>query len=368
MKTILVFTYGDADDLSTWSNVPFLFVKALERKGIKVIKVNIMTKQNIFMYLYTILCKIVKPKTTYYFVKSRWNLNLVEKKMKEAVTKYDNIVDAYISISFDFSPKRYTNKKVLLLSDWPISYAIAKRFQRNPDFLEKKDIEIHRKIIEQASYRISLFQDVAEYMNHNYDCYTHYISPLINSFYPINDFDIIDNRNKITFIGKKSYYKSALALIKAFQKLNKEDIELHIIGMTQNDFNFLNDIKNIYFHGYLNKGKEEEKEQYYKILKETIVIVNTNDKWAGMSSILESLYYYRPVITSPYEEFVKTFGKTISFGYYAQNNEHDIYLKLKKILNLSRDEYKKMSIEAHNSVKDFTYDEYTNKVLDYINQ
>ena len=63
MKTILVFTYGDANNPSTWSNVPYLFTNALEKKGINVIKIDISTKQNIFMYLYSLICKIIKPKT-----------------------------------------------------------------------------------------------------------------------------------------------------------------------------------------------------------------------------------------------------------------------------------------------------------------
>ena len=368
MKTILVFTYGDANNPSTWSNVPYLFTKALEKKGINVIKMDISTKQNIFMYLYSLICKIIKPKTTYYFVKSKWNLHIVEKRMKNIIKKYDDKVDAYISISFDFSPQKYTNKKVLLLSDWPISYAIKKRFQRNPDFLEKKDIKLHKEIIEKATYRISLFQDVQEYMNQNYNSYTHYISPLINSFYPIKDFDKIENRNKITFIGKKSYYQSAIELIKAFQKINIETIELHIIGMTKKDFPNLKNTNKIYFHGYLDKGNKKEQELYYQILKETLVIVNTNNKWAGMSSILESMYYYRPIITSPYDEFIKTFGEKITFGYYSKNNEQDIYNNLKKIINSSPQNYKKMSLAANNSVKEFNYDTYTDKVLDYINQ
>ena len=368
MKTILVFTYGDANNPKTWSNVPYLFTKALEKKGIKVIKIDISTKQNIFMYLYSLICKIIKPETTYYFVKSKWNLKIVEKKIKKAIKQYDNEVDAYISISFDFSPNKYTNKKVLLISDWPISYAIEKRFQRKPDFLEKRDIKLHKEIIENATYRISLFKDVAEYMNKNYNCHTEYISPLINSFYPIKDFDKIENRNKITFIGKKSYYQSAIKLIKAFQKISIEKLELHIIGMNQNDFPQIKNKTNIYFHGYLDKGNKKEQELYYQILKETLVIVNTNNKWAGMSSILESMYYYRPIITSPYDEFVKTFSKKINFGYYSENTEQDIHKNLKKIINLTKEEYKKMSFAAHNSVKEFTYDKYTDKVLDYINQ
>ena len=32
MKNIIVFTYGDANNPSTWSNVPYLFTTTLEKK------------------------------------------------------------------------------------------------------------------------------------------------------------------------------------------------------------------------------------------------------------------------------------------------------------------------------------------------
>ena len=114
--------------------------------------------------LYSLICKIIRPSTTYYFYRSKINRKIAEKKIKNAVDKYDDIADLYISISFDFSPSEYTNKKVLLLSDWPIEYALEKRYNRKPDFLETGDIQRHKKVIESATHVISLFQDVAAYM------------------------------------------------------------------------------------------------------------------------------------------------------------------------------------------------------------
>ncbi len=370
MKNILVFTYGDASNPATWSNVPFLLTNALEKKGYNVIRYDMSTKQNPFTLLFSLCCKIIKPKTTFYFVRSNWNRKIVEKKIKKAVLQYDNSVDLYISISYDFSPSKYTNKKVLLLSDWPIEYALERRYHRSPDFLEQQDIKRHKDIIESATYRVSLFQDVANYMNQRFRKKTVYLGGLINSFYPIDGFEEIDHRNNITFIGKKSYYKSALMLIKAFQSLDqnliqKKHLELHIIGMTQNDFKSLKG-ENIYFHGYLDKGKQKERDLYYHILKETIVIVNTNDKWAGMSSIIESMYYYRPIITSKYEEFIETFGENIPFGFYSDNNEEDVKISLEKVLTLPKPQYQELSEQAHKAVKDFTYDFYVDQLINLV--
>ena len=82
-----------------------------------------------------------------------------------------------------------------------------------------------------------------------------------------------------------------------------------------------------------------------------------------MSSLLEVMYYYRPIITSKYEEFIKTFGESINFGYYSKNNSNEIKNILEKIINMPNQEYQKLAINAHESVKEFTYDSYIDKIM-----
>lgn len=367
MKNIVVFTSGDSSNPSTWSNVPFLLTKSLEKKGYNIIRIDISTKNNIFTLAYTLFFKILKPKTTYYFVRSKINRKIVERKIKKAVNKYDDVTDFYISISYDFSPSKYTKKDVVLFHDWPIEYVISERFNRKPDFFEKIDIKRHKKVIESATYVISLFQDVANWMNKNFDKKVYYLGKYINGFYDIDGFDNFNERNKILFIGKRDYISSAKKVIKAFEKselCKKNNIELHIIGMSTKDIKSSN--KNIFFHGYLNKGIEEEKKLYYSLLKDSIVVINTSEKWGGLSSIFECMYYYKPIITSRYDEFVKTFGNNIEFGYYCNNDENEICEKIDKILSVSSDKYEEMCRESHDLVKGYTWDVYTTKLIDLI--
>ena len=213
---------------------------------------------------------------------------------------------------------------------------------------------------------ISLFQDVAAYMNERFSNKTVYLGGLINSLYPIDGFEETENRNYITFIGKKAYYDSAKEVVAAFNKLDpklvdEKNLELHIIGMEKSDFKNINNDK-ISFHGYLNKGDKEQYETYYNVIKKSLMLVNTNKKWAGMSSILEVMYYYRPIITSRYDEFIKTFGNDIGFGLYSENNRDEIKTNIEKILNLNDEEYNTMSMNANSAVKDFTYDSFVGKI------
>lgn len=112
----------------------------------------------------------------------------------------------------------------------------------------------------------------------------------------------------------------------------------------------------------MNKGDKEQYETYYNVIKKSLMLVNTNKKWAGMSSILEVMYYYRPIITSRYDEFIKTFGNDIGFGLYSENNRDEIKTNIETILNLNDEEYNTMSMNANSAVKDFTYDSFVGKI------
>lgn len=47
IKEVIFFAYGDSADISTWSNVPYLFSNALERKGVRVNRVD-LTRTSLF--------------------------------------------------------------------------------------------------------------------------------------------------------------------------------------------------------------------------------------------------------------------------------------------------------------------------------
>ena len=366
MKNVVVFTSGDANNPSTWSNVPYLFTNTLEKKGFNVIRIDMSNVRNIFTLAFNFLIKIIKPSSTFYFARTKLNRFFVERKIKKAVQKFDDIADFYISISYDFSPSKFTLKKVILFHDWPIEYLLKSRFNREPDFLEIGDVKRHEKIIKDADIVVSLFEDCAEFMENRYNRKVYYLGGLINAFDDYKKYEDVQNRNKITFIGKKSYKDCAIKLIKAFNQIENSNIELHIIGMTKKDFIGINTPNNIKFHGYLDKGNEVQREEYYNIIKESVVIVNTSEKWAGMSSLFEVLYYYRPIIVSRFDEFVRTFGDEIDFGFYSKNSVSDIKSNLEKILSMNKKDYKKMIANAHNSVKDYSYSCYIDKLLDII--
>jgi glycosyltransferase involved in cell wall biosynthesis len=183
--------------------------------------------------------------------------------------------------------------------------------------------------------------------------------------------DLKENSNKILFIGNTFYLSGAIELCKAvgYIKENRNmDIELHFISLIRHDFPYELQADYMSCHGYLDKSIPEDREDYYSLIKNAKIVVNTTPKWAGLTSILESMYFYTPIITNKNDNFKKIFGDEIQFGQYCDNHYIEIAEKIMAIWKLSKDEYSKMCESANFEVKDFTWDKYVENILTVVNE
>ena len=170
------------------------------------------------------------------------------------------------------------------------------------------------------------------------------------------------------FVGKPDRYKeSAIKLIEAVgllrQKEDYKDLEVDIIGIRKDQLPETPDY--VFCHGFLRKDKEKERETFYSILENAKMIVNPTPKWAAYSSIVEAMYFYTPVIVSPFDDFVNEFGKEIKFGLY--NKEFSatcIANNIKSIIE--HPNYPSLCENAHETVKGYTWDAYVDKILKLI--
>ena len=93
-------------------------------------------------------------------------------------------------------------------------------------------------------------------------------------------------------------------------------------------------------------------------------IVNTTEKWAGPSSVFEAMYYGTPVITIPNRDFLLMVGEDSEIGYYCKENSvKEISEAIEKISGFRLKELFTISQNAHNAVKDFTWENYTRKLI-----
>ncbi len=372
IKEITVFTNGDSSLLSTWSNVPYFFTETLIEKGIKVNRVDIGESSK---YLVGIFKRLISPmvlffckKTTYNYFRSFIHYIEVRRVISKSVKKYADS-DAFISLTFSFSAVGLTKKPVVIFSDWTYDYFFEYFHNRLPDFFEKTSINRENRQIKKASLVLPLFPSVEKKMKIRYPgANIHYLGNVLNAAKEPSP-DVIKIKEKsqnILFIGRKSgYFEGAkqLLILGEELKLKFPDLSIQIIGMENSDFDYLPDFVQCY--GYLDKQNPEQNSLYYKLLEEARLVINTTPQWGAFSSMIESMYFYNPVITTPYKEFIETFGSDITFGYYSDGQQlEDIVVKIELIFKES--DYKTMCMSAHSAVENFTWSNYIDKVLQLI--
>lgn len=275
-------------------------------------------------------------------------------------------MNLFLSYSF-ISPQR--NIPNILWCDWP-DEVVIERLQRFPEWYERFWLKHEESSIRNADIVYSLFPVCAENMSRRYSREVAYLNRnVVNTVsderYELDDDEVMQrySAGKILFIGNKNYRDAALKLIADFTQLQSKNphLELHIVGMNATDLNVSN--PQIVCYGYLNKNSDVQRETYYNLLRSSLVIVNPAAKWGAFSSIVEAMYYGTPVIISPYEDFIVTFGDNINFGYYLSETT-TLQALMQKIISCPYDEYKAMSAAACACVADWTWDNYVRAFCD----
>lgn len=376
MKEVIFFANGDPESAQTWSNVPKCFVDTLRKKGIVVHPVN-MTNERV-QYLYdTFFRRVLKVLTLWYdnprYYGYTWlHQWLGNRRIKKAVATWPQ-ADYCFFINYGFYNK-YSHIPSLLLSDWTDDISLRRRGKPVARFQKRFCLQ-QKNAIEHAEHVISIFPLCTEEMRQLYPTANiHYLGGnVINdlSGEPLQQEEILEQKRQsrsILFIGKPDRYKeSAIKLMEAVGLLRNEqayhDLELDIIGIQKAQLPNVPDF--VHCHGFLRKDREEECKTFYRLLKGAKMIVNPTPKWAAYSSIIEAMYFYTPVVVSPFDDFVQEFGQKIGFGRYNEVfTTEGIADSIRQILDA--DNYTDICTCAHETVKDYTWERYVDKVIELL--
>jgi len=370
IKKVIFFTNGNSSEASTWSNVPYLFAKTLELKNIIVHRVDISPNKmmrRVFDKIIVPVIGLLYPKHVYTFDRTILFTFITNRKIKNA-TKRNKDSDLCIFTTFSFYNKYY-NIPTLLFCDWTYEILIKERLNRKLYFFEEWVSKREAEAITNSSIVVSLFPECASSMKLSYPTANIYYlgSNVINSLYKekIDCEKIIRGKAKskdILFIGGKYYLEGAQKLVNSFILFSQKhpNYILHLIGIQQS---WLKEkYTNVYCHGYLKKDKGMENTLYYNLLLKARFVINPSLIWASYSSTIEAMYFYTPVIITPYMDFVSEFGKTIDFGYYLKDfSEAGISEIIEKMCN--EEHYVEMCKIAHEKVKNYTWNSYVEKIL-----
>lgn len=373
-KKILFVCYGDSSSPKAWSNVPFLFSENLIDQGFEIVRLDISPNEKYEAlwdkYPGRILSRFF-PMQQYSFIKTPFSRRIAYKKIKKAIK---NNPDLYfvIFLSFDFYNK-FNKVPSLIFHDWSYDMIILDRLHRKPYFFEKWFIGYQNLAFNKSEIVISLFRDAQKLITERHGKQVAHLDTNV-----VNDInfnkpglqEILVRKNRsfdLLLIGSAKYLLGARKLVQAFRILQKEfpELRLNFINLPEHRLLLEESDRNIICHDYLDKGVPEQNKKYYDLLINTKILVNPSEIWAAYSSTIECMFYYTPIIIKPYDAFALDYGEENDFGVYLENTDiPTIVESIRSILIMDEESYTKLCMRAHELVKDQTWENYTKKVVD----
>jgi glycosyltransferase involved in cell wall biosynthesis len=298
-------------------------------------------------------------------------LSPIRGSLNAYIKKYPNS-DFCIFVTFGFN-NQYNKIPSLLFHDWTFRILIEDREKRQPSILEKEYIEHENEVLNSADIVLPLFEETCKRFRE-----THPMANVkkidlnvINNMCdePLDECKILAEKLKskyILFIGRVHYKIGLQTLIQVVEDGGLSDFKIHVIGMDKSDFP--DAPESVVFHGFLRKDVPSENKTYYDLMKGARLMINPTPKWGAYSSIVEGMFFYTPVVVSPFVQFVNEFGDNIDFGAYCNEcTKEDILSAISLINNQTEEDYKRMCRNAHNKVKSYTWDNYVKKMIEMMN-
>ena len=365
---ILFCTTAPSKSYKSWSNIPYLLHKNLEKRGY-VVKNYVMREvepiKMVFNLPVRVTNKFFKLGTTYFYVRTPVHFfftYLYSRFIGLISTKQDVMVVQGFSY-----PLRNGKNRQIILGDWPSEYLFEKFLRRQPSRLERKSIDRENAVIEAADAVITLFPNVREYMLRKYKNQNiYYFGNVVN----VDDevvlpYDIRErklNSRRFLFVGQPFYLPGALELIAAAFNLRQKGFmcQVDIIGIDHSLIGKKYEWLTV--HGYLDKEKPSDKQKYYDLLSNARLFVNTTLGWSGFQAILEAMYFYNPIAVRSNESLNSYFPNLTTFAHIVNEDELSLESILADCLS-DFSKYQQMSDNARKAVESSTWNNFTNKLI-----
>jgi len=361
-------TTAPSKNYKSWSNIPYLLHKNLDKRGY-VVENYVMQEMEPLKTLFNlpirVLNKFFKLGTTYFYVRtpvhffftylySRW------------IGFISSSRDVMIVQGFSYPLHNGKNRQIIL-GDWPSEYLFEKFLKRKPNRLERKSIDRENVVIEAADAVITLFPNVREYMlqkykNPNIYCFGNVVNVDDDVVLPADIRERKANSKRFLFVGQPFYLPGALELISVARNLRQQgvDCEVDIIGIDPGLIGVEYDWLKV--HGYLDKEKPSDKKKYYELLSNAKLFVNTNPGWSGFQALLEAMYFYNPIVVRPNESLNSYFADLKAVAHILAKDGPSLESILMDSL-ADGERYQNMSDEARKAVESSTWSNFTENIV-----
>lgn len=374
IQKVILSADGDSRSIDFWSNIPFLLATELERRGIEVVRLNLVQPRWIkCLWRYSLgpRHKLRHWHTSIDFYRSRTNHWLTTRLLNRAVRRHGGPGTALINLSISSAPTR-RDMPVLLLSDWSYHHYITSRLGREPDRSERSTIRRDSAAMVRASLVVLLFPESAARLQRQIPAgHFRFLGHVINDHPeapppPAAPPAATPHRPcRLLFIGRPRYREGLERLLAALQLLPAAPaVQLDVIGIGAEDVAaFPVGAHAISLHGYLSKADPAERQRYYTLLNQADLIINASEVWGGVSATVEAMHRFTAVLTPPYSELTALFGDPMTFGAYLSELRPEALAGAITALLASVETLTAQQQAAHAAVALFTWSAFVDRLF-----
>lgn len=374
IQKVILSADGDSRSIDFWSNIPFLLATELERRGIEVVRLNLVQPgwiKRLWRYSLGPRHKLRHWRTSIDFYRSLSNYWLTTRRLDLAVRRHAAPGTVLINCSISSAPTR-CDMPVVLLSDWSYHHYITSRLGREPEHSERSTIRRDTAAMARASLVVLLFPESAARLQRQIpQGRFRFLGHVINAHPlapppPSNPPAALPHRPlRLLFIGRRRYREGLERLIAALQLVPADPpLRLDVIGIGAEDVApYPASAHAISLHGYLSKADPAERQRYYALLNQADLIINASEVWGGVSATVEAMHRFTAVLTPPYAEFTALFCDSIPFGAYLAELSPQALAGAITALVASAETLTAQQQAAHAAMASFTWSAFVDRLL-----
>lgn len=363
-----LFTKGDSRNIKTWSNLPYLFSRALVDEGVQVNRINLVPHESYLYKSFIILMRFWTRCVRRFVDKSykkstfrtKLNYYFTNRKIRR-ICRLNTEADLNVFLTFSFSSYKYADTPVAHYCDRTYEHYL-KEYGKEKTQKDNFFVEVEKENLENADFVFATNKLSCDFIRDHYSTKNVFgleagVNLEVND--PLTPDEMIaikKNSKDILFIGKPAYDRGADILVKAFKIFNRERAEkfrLHLVGTTGEELNETGD--RVQFYGYLRKDVPEDLATYTRLLASAYLFVFPMRVGSLPTVVREAHLMCTPVIISNISNPSERVRNGHN-GIIVDSLRPEDFAYIMKNLVEDKEKWLKLAKGAHESVKGKTWE------------
>ena len=366
---INLFTYGNAYDINTWSNVPYFFHRALLARDLIVNPIDITPSDSFGFRLFCrwldARSRLASPlglNTCSDVFRTRVNYALANSRARAASQLH---ADAHLNVflTFSFSSHRYSGTPVVLYCDRTYEHYLND-CARTPTARDRAFIAMERENLERADLVLAMSELCRDFIKTRYETrQLAYLRAGINV--ESSDIDTRaliarkERHHEILFIGRGAHKRGVDILIKAFTIFNERQggrFVLRVVGIGPDELAPELQVArgDIHFYGYLDRNVPRERDLYNALIQSARLFVFPTRPGPVAGVLSEAKLNCTPVVISRVPGAAERVTHDHD-GIVVDTFEPEDFARQMEMLVTDVPRWRRLACNAHASIENLTW-------------